>query len=177
MGDLLLPWYAPSMSMIPFDELPDRARLWVFSADRILTTEEQRLLAESVESGLAEWAAHGSPVRWAHQIRHDQFLMVGVDETHVELTGCSIDSAVRQIRTLEERLKMSFLDNARIFFRDGDTVRFVLRPEFQNLARDGRVDHDTIVYNNVIETVGELRGGLWEVPARKSWHADAFLVR
>jgi hypothetical protein len=165
------------MSLIPFDDLPDHARLWLFSADRALRPDEQRLLVDSVETGLAEWAAHGSPVRWGHRISHDQFLMIGVDETRTALTGCSIDNAVGQIRALEDRLEVSFLDNSRIFFRDGETIRMVSRAEFRELATEGRVHGDTVVMNNVIATVGELRQGLWEVPARRSWHGEAFPVR
>ena len=29
----------------------------------------------------------------------------------------------------------------------------------------------TVVFNNTVSTVGDLRGGRWEVPASESWHA------
>lgn len=164
------------MSQVVFDQLPDHARLWVFAADRVLTSPERDRVTEAVESGLAAWNAHGSPVRWGHQLVHDQFLVIGVDETHTALSGCSIDSAVRRIRELERDLGLAFLDHARIFYRDGGRVRRATRPEFRELAREGKVAGDTVVFNNVLPTVGEFRRGLWEVPLRRSWHAGAFPV-
>jgi hypothetical protein len=165
------------MSRIPFDALPDPARLWIFAANRALRPEEQSALAHSVEEGLADWNAHGSPVTWGHRLERDQFLLIGVDETHTALSGCSIDGAVRQIRSLEGRLGVSLLDNARVFYREGDEIRVVARPEFHALAEAGRVDADTVVYNNVLTTVGEFRRGLWEVPVRRSWHLSAFPMK
>ncbi len=162
------------MPMTSFDQLPDTARLWVFAADRPLSEAERRQLAESVETGLAAWAAHGSPVTWGHTLVHEQFLMVGVDESQTALTGCSIDSAVSRIRELERRLEVSFLDNSRVFYRDGAAVRVVNRLEFRELAKAGTVTGDTVVFNNVLETVRDVRAGNWEVPAVRSWHGDAF---
>ncbi len=164
------------MSLIAFDQLPDQSRLWVFAADRPLEAAERDRLTAAVEEGLAAWNAHGSPVQWGYRLVHDQFLAIGVDESHTALSGCSIDSAVRRIRELEAELGLSFLDNARVFYRDGDAVRRVSRAEFRDLAEAGTVTADTVVFNNILATVGEFRRGLWEVPARDSWHADAFPV-
>ena len=164
------------MSRIAFDQLPDSSRLWIFAADRVLAPAEQARLNETVEAGLAAWSAHGSPVRWGYRLMHDQFLAIGVDETHTALSGCSIDNAVRRIRALEDELGLSFLDNARVFYREGEDVRQADRPGFRALAEAGKVTADTVVFNTVIATVGEFRAGRWEVPARDSWHAQAFPV-
>jgi len=63
-----------------------------------------------------------------------------------------------------------------VFYREGGGVRRVTRNEFRDLARSGAVTGDTVVFNNVVATVGELRQGNWEVPLRRSWHAEAFPV-
>lgn len=165
------------MSRIPFADLPDRARLWVFAAGRTLEPPERRRLEASVEEGLAAWNAHGSPVTWGYEIRYDRFLLVGVDESRTALSGCSIDHAVHRIRDLEAELKTSFLDNARVFFREGDAILTVSRPEFRERAAAGAANAATIVFNNTVATVGDVRQGRWEVPLSRSWHAQAFPVR
>lgn len=162
------------MPQVPFASVPDHARLWVFAADRALTPQEQQILVREVETGLAAWQAHGSPVTWGHTLMHDQFLMVGIDETHTELSGCSIDSATRRMKDLEKQLGISLLDNARVFYRDSNGIRTVDRPGFRGLAQSGAVSSATVVFNNIIPTVAELRRGEWEVPAARSWHAKAF---
>jgi len=165
------------MPKIPFDSLPDSSRLWMFPADRPLSPEEQDALMRSAEEGLDDWSAHGSPVTWGCRIEREQVLIIGVDETRTALTGCSIDGAIRHIRDLESRFKTSLLDHGRVFFRDGDRMRSVTRPAFKKLVAEGAIRNETLVYNNVIATLGELRRGAWEVPYRSSWHSEAFSAK
>ena len=165
------------MPKVPFDALPDSSRLWIFPSDRPLSPEEQETLIRSAEEGLDDWSAHGSPVTWGCGIERDQALVIGVDETRTALTGCSIDGAIRHIRDLESRFKTSLLDNGRVFFRDGERMSAVSRAEFKKLVAKGSVQDDTLVYDNVIATVGELRGGSWEIPFRTSWHSEAFSAK
>lgn len=162
------------MSLVAFDQLPDHARLWIFAADRPLADGERDRLVDSVESGLAAWSAHGSPVSWGHTLVHDQFLLIAVDETHTALSGCSIDSAMHRVAELEKQLGISFLDHGRVFYRKQDAVAVADRSGFRALAETGEVDASTVVFNNVLQTLGEWRAGGWEVPARDSWHARAF---
>ena len=165
------------MPKIPFDSLPDSSRLWIFPADRPLSFDEQEALMRSAEAGLDDWSAHGSPVTWGCRIERGQALVIGVDETRTALTGCSIDGAIRHIRELESRFRTSLLDHGRVFFRDGERMRAVARPEFKKLVSEGTIHDDTLVYNNVITTVGELRHGAWELPYSHSWHSEAFSNR
>jgi hypothetical protein len=164
------------MPRTSFDSLPDSARLWIFAADRPLTDEERTDLGQAVMRGLAEWAAHGSPVTWGFEVVGNQFLLIGVDESRTALSGCSIDGAIREIKEIERRVGTAFLDHGRVFYREGDGFSTVSRDAFRELAREGRVTADTVVLNNVLATVGEYRQGLWEVPVRRSWHARAFAV-
>jgi hypothetical protein len=53
-------------------------------------------------------------------------------------------------------------------------VRAVERPEFRRLAQAGEVSEDTVVFDNTVATVGDLRAGRWEKPFRDAWHARAF---
>jgi hypothetical protein len=36
------------------------------------------------------------------------------------------------------------------------------------------VSEDTVVFDNTVATVGDLRAGKWERPFRDAWHAKAF---
>jgi len=162
------------MSRIPFSQLPDTARLWVFPSDRPLAPEEAKLLAAAIEEGLAAWAAHGSPVTWAYELAEDQFLLLGVDESATALSGCSIDGAVRQMRELEARFGVSFLDSGRIFYREDGSVRVLPRVDFRERVRSGAITPDTPVLDPVLGHVSEWRQGRFEVPFAESWHARAF---
>jgi hypothetical protein len=159
---------------IPFDALPDDARLWIFGVGEPLPPDGEALLLEQVDAFLANWNAHGHPLTCARDWRHERFLLVGVDERSAPPSGCSIDALVRVLKGLEERLGVTIVDNSRVWYRADGEVRRVSRPEFSSLASRGVVGLETPVFDGTLTRVGELRSNRWELPAREAWHATAF---
>jgi hypothetical protein len=165
------------MPSVPFERLPDDARLWVFAAARPLDDAQQADLLAQVDAFLHRWAAHGSPVVGGRELRHGRFLLVGADERATGVSGCSIDTLFRTLGELEARTGVDLRDASLVFWRDAaGQVQAEPRPAFRQRARDGEVDAETIVFDNTIGTVGELRAGRWELPMRDSWHGRAFGV-
>lgn len=165
------------MSRIPFSALPDEARLWTFHADHQLTDEEADRLHDRLDAFVTEWAAHRRDLTAGYDVLYNQFVVVGVDESKLPPSGCSIDAMVHALRGIGAELSAEFIDAPEIAFRDGEDVRCVSREEFERLAGEGEVTSDTIVFNRTVDRVGDLRGGRWELPARSSWHARAFPLR
>ena len=162
------------MSSVPFKQLPDDARLWIFTAGRELDAgEEDRLLSE-VDSFLPAWTAHRVELEAARDWRYGRFLFVAVDESAVGASGCSIDALVRFLKSIGDRLGVVMVDNAPVLYRDGGEIKRVTRPEFRELAENGAVTAGTVVFNNTLTRVGELRNSSWEVPASESWHGGVF---
>lgn len=163
------------MPLIPFEELPDRARLWTFAASRRLTDPEAVRFLAAAEEFLAGWAAHRVPLATAREWRYNQFLFVAVDEAAAGASGCSIDALVRFIREAERQLDVRFTDHGSVWFRaSGGAIECASREEFKQLVDQGALGPDTVVFDNTIQTTGALRDGRWEVPARRSWHGRAF---
>ena len=163
------------MPLVPFDQLQDDARLWVFQASRALTPQERDSLLEQIDAYLGDWKAHGAPLRTGREVEYDRFLLVAADESATGASGCSIDGLTGAIREAERRLGVTFTDNASLWFRGKTGVlRRVSRDDFRTLANTGEVDPDTTVFDNTITTLDAMRGGRWELPARSSWHARVF---
>ncbi len=162
------------MPMVPFDQLPESARLWAFGCSRSLDVGEERELKESVELFLTDWAAHGALLTSSWEWRYHQFLFVAVDQSDTGPSGCSIDALVGRLRALGSKLGVDLLANSPVFYRDDSGIRRVTRDEFSESMQAGTVDLDTVVFDNTIQSVSELRTGRWELPAKESWHARAF---
>ncbi|MPY86499.1 MAG: ABC transporter ATPase [Luteitalea sp.] len=162
------------MSNVPFESLPEDARAWVFATDRPLDgSERDRVLAE-VDAFLDDWTAHGVPLQAARDFRHDRFLLVAVDERAAGASGCSIDALVRRIKQVGDALGTTLLDHAPVYYRGGGGIVCVSRDEFADRATRGEVTPDTLVFNNAVTSVGEIRQGRWETPASESWHGQVF---
>ena len=149
------------MASVPFDSLPASARLWVFAAERPLDADERSQVL-------------GVPLTSARDVRYDRFLLVGVDEASAGASGCSIDAMVHHLESLERALGVALLDHGPVLFRQDDAIERLPRLAFAELARRGDVSPDTIVFDNTVSRVGDVREGRWERPARESWHARAF---
>jgi hypothetical protein len=136
--------------------------------------EEKQVVLAETDAFIAQWSAHGVPLRGAREVRHDQFVLVGVDERAAGVSGCSIDALVRRMQHVEVALGVELTNNAPVLYRDGDVIARVAREDFGALVAAGRVGLDTMVFDNTLTTVGDIRDGRWEIQAAQSWHARAF---
>lgn len=163
------------MPKVPFDSLPDDARLWIFPADRPLTGSDAERLLTRVDAFLADWKAHGQPLTAGRDWRDDRFLLVAVDERSAPPSGCSIDALLGVLKALEPELGMTITDHGHVQYRDdGGEVAYATRGDFARLAEEGTVSADTRVFDATLTRLGPLREGRFEVPARESWHRRAF---
>ena len=131
-------------------------------------------MLEEADAFINQWMAHGVPLTAARDLRHNQFVLVGVDERAAGVSGCSIDALVRRMQQLESVLGLELINNGPVLYREGDAVVRVSRERFAELAAAGTVGPTTRVFDNTLTRVGDLLAGKWEVKAADSWHARAF---
>lgn len=162
------------MPLVPFDSLPDDARVWVFAAQAPLDeVDEPRLLA-AVDGFLLTWTAHGAPLTCARTFRDEHFLAVGVDERASDASGCSIDGLFRILQKVEEGIGTSMVGGGLVFFRDASgLVLHCTQPQFTAMAAMGEVTGELTVFDTTVTSAGDFRTG-FERKARDSWHKDLF---
>ena len=162
------------MPRVPFDSLPGSARVWIFASDRELSEPENRRLLTLADEFLDQWAAHGKPLRCARDWRDHRFLTLGVDPTHEQASGCSIDGMFRALQTFQRDVGAQLLGGARVFYRDqSGAVRVDSRDEFERLASTGAVAPDTVIFDTSLTKASDYRAR-FEVPARDAWTAWLF---
>lgn len=162
------------MPRLDFSALPDRARLWVFAADRAVVDPSPLLSA--VDDHLVQWSAHGVPLVCARDWRDDRFLAIAVDEAATGASGCSIDGLFRTIGRVQSSIGADLLTSGRVAWRDdAGAIHLSPRAEFESMAADGRVTQTTPVFDTLIDTVGAWRSS-FERPAEESW-AQGMLAR
>ncbi|HEX8242331.1 MAG TPA: hypothetical protein VF541_02500 [Longimicrobium sp.] len=166
------------MPATTFDQMPGDARLWVFAAPRPLGDDEAAALLGRVDAFLERWAAHGAPVLGARELRDARFLLVAADERATGVSGCSIDSLQHALADAEGAIGSALrTGGSLVYWRDGlGEVRSAERPEFRRLAQAGEVGEDTVVFDNTVTTIGQMRAGRWETRFRDAWHARAFPI-
>lgn len=158
-----------------FSALGDHSRLWIFPLPRALSPSEAIQVRDSLREFVAGWKAHGAPVVGAFEVRHSQCVLVAADEQQTGVGGCSIDGLYRTVERMCAGLGVTFLSPAFVQSFQNGTLTVDTREEFQSKVRSGVVGAETIVLDNTITTLGDLRKGGWEKVCRESWHGRAFL--
>ena len=142
----------------------------VYPASRPLEATEAAALLAELNSFLADWASHGSPVTGASALLEDRFVIVS--HKPMEIAGCSRDSLLFFMNDAAAKRGFQWGGGARVFYKDGSgAVIDVDRPTFRKLAAEGSVGPDTVVYDTTVRETSGVLGGKFGLAAKDSWHA------
>lgn len=158
---------------VDFKDLPDTARIWVYQSDRELDEDQVNAMRSSLRDFIEEWTRHGKDLRGSFTILYDHFIVLGVDESFNQVSGCSIDASTHLFKRFEQEFGIELLNRLNTAFRSGEHINVVPLSDFQNFIREKRIGRDTMVFNNMVQTKKELQEA-WEVPASQSWHNRYF---
>lgn len=154
---------------IPFDELPDTSRVWIYQANRSFTENELNEIAGKLEQFISSWTAHGANLNASYEIRYKRFIIIALDQNINAATGCSIDASVNFIQQLEKDYNVDLLDKMNVSYKQGEHIAYKNLIDFRKMAKEKAVSPSTIVFNNLVNTKAEYIDE-WEVPASESWH-------
>ncbi|CAA9283660.1 MAG: hypothetical protein AVDCRST_MAG56-3933 [uncultured Cytophagales bacterium] len=157
---------------IPFEQMPGHARVWVYQSVKPLDAATAAL-TESLEQFARNWESHGIPLRASFRVLHDHFIVLAVDETAKDASGCSIDKSVHFMQGLEGQFGLSLFDRSQQAFLVNGQVKFVEVKNLKAQVQAGAIGPETSTFNTLVATVGQLQTE-WLVPAAKGWLARYF---
>ena len=156
--------------IIDFKELPDDSKIWIYQSNRKLSDEEVEAISTKTEAFLEQWTAHGSDLEAGYEIRYNRFIIFGLNQENASASGCSIDSSVYFIQSLEKEYGLDLLDKMNVTFYNGEFIAHKSLADFKKMAKARSVSKNTVVFNNLVITKGDYLEN-WEVPAKDSWHS------
>ena len=160
------------MPITDFSSLPDSSRVWVYGADKPISSDAADKLLSATDAFLAQWKAHGVDLHSARDWTDDRFLTIAVDQEQEGASGCSIDVLFRTLKGLQSEIGAGLVTSGLVYFRDrSGEIRAVTRDEFGEIAAKGEVDGDTEVFDLSVTTLGEWRAR-FRSRAANSWHAS-----
>lgn len=158
---------------VPFENLPEESRIWIYQSNRKFTDEEFAEIEKDLQVFVENWAAHGTGLEASFQLKYNRFIILAVNQEAQAATGCSIDSSVAFIQSLEKKYEVDLLDKMNVTFKLGEHVAHKPLIDFKKMAKDKAVTGNTIVFNNLVNNIAEYNES-WEVPAKDSWHSRFF---
>ena len=154
---------------VPFENLPDSSRVWIYQANRSFTEKEQEEIEQKLQKFIEQWTAHGADLKASYEFRYKRFIILGLDQKINSATGCSIDASVSFIQSLEQEYDVVLLDRMNVSYKQGEFIAYKELTDFKKMAKQKAVSSKTIVFNNLVNNKAEYLSD-WEVPASESWH-------
>lgn len=150
------------------EDFDDHSRVWIYQSNRLFSLSEALQIEQHLENFLANWKAHGAPVKGFATLFFGQFIILMADETDVHVSGCSTDSSVHFIKEIERIYNVQLFDRQLLGFVIKDKVQVLPLNQIDYALQNGFIDADTLFFNNTVLTKKELEDN-WLIPVQQSW--------
>ena len=151
-----------------FPNLTGDGRVWIHTANRVLTPPEQEDVVSKMEAFTAQWKAHGAQLMADFTIYRDQVLILAVDENFEAASGCSIDSAFAIIKQIEAQYQFDLFNRLMIPFLISDEIIRIPMSELNTAFESGTITEDSILLDTSLSSLNDLRTRFL-VPLKNSW--------
>jgi hypothetical protein len=157
-------------NIIPTD-FSDNARVWIYQSNRPFNEKEEDEINEQLYQFYVQWNSHGEPVKGWAKLLFRQFIVIMADETEVMVGGCSTDSSVRAVKSIERQYHVDLFDRMTLTFLVKNKAEMLPYNQVQYAVDKGYIDKNTPFFNNLAGTKKELMHN-WLVPLGNSWLAS-----
>lgn len=153
---------------LPFDQMPEYSRVWVYQADQKLSEADEKLVRDRMRSFCEGWNTHGNLMPTSFDLVENQILILAVDESNLGASGCSIDSSVRTLRELEKAININLTDQGKISLKKpSGEMNVIPALGVKSRVTSGEINLHTEVINPMVRVKADLQN-LWQ-PVRNSW--------
>lgn len=146
---------------------PDESRVWVYQSNRPFSEQQTLEIKEQLKQFYLQWMVHGKEVKGWADLLFSRFVIFMADEGKFEVSGCSIDSTVRILKSIERQYDAKLFDRLSITF-------LLKQPEVLPMSQvqyaldKGYITEETLLFNNLVSTKKELLEK-WLQPFSESW--------
>lgn len=135
--------------------LPDSSRVWIYQSQTEIAKDVQESLQRDMKLFVSNWANHGKGLHGDSFILENYFIILVVDESKINASGCSIDSSTRFLKEMEKKYNLSLMNRLQVLTELNGKKEIVHYSDIQD-------NPDRLIYNPLISTLGELRNN-WKI--------------
>ncbi len=156
-------------SHIP-EDFNDDSRVWIYQSSRLFFISEALQMEDMLNDFVKSWNSHGDPVKGYANLIFGQFIVIMADETATGVSGCSTDSSVRLIKSIEQKFNVQLFDRQNLAFVVKDKIQLLPLNQLGYAVENNFINADTLYFNNTVLTKKELLEK-WLIPVKESWLA------
>ena len=153
---------------IPFEQLSDQARIWIYQANRSLTLQEQEAVLQASKTLVATWTSHERSLQGSAVVLHHRFLILALEKPAHQLSCCTMDSAINLLRKLKDTLHIDLLDRTQLVLSHQGNTWMVPIEQAKAQLQQRTISADTHLFDNTITHKAAL-DHKWLIPVQDSW--------
>lgn len=152
-----------------YDTLPATTRVWVYQSNQPFRDEDLPTLRQHLQQFTRQWISHNRQLRAYGDVLYNRFVVLMVDESQADASGCSIDKSVYFLKSLQQSYGVDLFDRMCFSYRDSSGVHTVNRDEFARLYAEGVINDQTEVFDPLVATKDDFDRRFVK-PLGESWH-------
>jgi len=158
---------------IAFSTLPKTSKVWIYASDRNFNSVESVQIQTILQEFVSGWKSHGSSISGHFEVLFNRFIVLAIDDSGASASGCSIDSSVKIIRSIEEKFSISLTNRALVAYQKEMEILQIPFQKIKEAIQQGEIQADTIIFDNSVITLEDFHAK-WRRKAKESWIARFF---
>lgn len=154
---------------VNFNDLNKNSKVWVFQSSSEIPELSLENISNDSKDFLDQLNSHGRSLKSSFKLAYNHFLIIAVENSKNEISGCSIDTITRFVKKLEVTYNLTFFDRLIVKYKkNNENIKSTSLNEFKTICKTKLIDDDIIVFNNLVKNIDELEN-IWETNIHNSW--------
>jgi len=154
-----------------FKDMPDESLVWIFQSSKELNLHMQAEMQSDLSLFLNNWNSHQKKLFAEAAILYQHFVVVILDASRTDPSGCSIDKLVALVKKWGQRFEIDFFNRLEFAYLSDDKVEFISSIEMKNSFTDGKINDQTLFFNHLVKNKKEWLHH-WTTQLSHSWHKN-----
>ncbi len=142
-------------------------KIWIYVLSKELNEAQLKQFIQNCEGFTGSWTAHDQPLSASFELYKNRLLIMKVDESAYNASGCSIDKLQRFIQLQEKEFDIQLLNRLLVALDVNDDVMVVHSSKIKELLSSNVINENTPVYDTVLTSSHELKD--WKKPLKNTW--------
>lgn len=142
-------------------------KVWTYLSNRPFSDEEEAELLREGKNFVSSWTAHEMQLKASFSIFRHHIIVVTVDESLHNASGCSIDKLLRFVKACESKYQVQLLNRLLVAFDLNNQIQVYKASDVKSLLVQGAITSQTNVFNLAVTNELELQN--WQQPLQQTW--------
>jgi len=149
-------------------DFADSSKAWIYQSSRLFFISEALEMEDMLQEFVSSWKSHGADVKGYASLFFGQFIILMADETASGVSGCSTDSSVRLIKSIEKKFNVQLFERQTLAFIIKDKIELLPLSQLNYAIENNFINGNTLYFNNTVLSKKELLEN-WIIPVKDSW--------